>query len=432
MIKSFTLLLLLTATCFPEGVIGADDPFVSASSVEEERDKISNLPDDDVWTTVTGKDMAWLHKNVYRVFPTVNLYREGQVRELDYELNPVIARHPVATPAGSMGFMEFLDSDQSATMGMVILHKGKIVFEHYPRQQAYEKPIFWSVTKVLVATMVGLLEDQGLVDIGKPIDTYLPELADSSFAGILIRNILDMATGLDCPEDYSDRNSCYYLYSKTIGEGHWGESDPDNPYTYVAGLKVGKFAEQGTSFSYTGVNTFVLGWLVEKITGMPFQDAFTRDVWSQIGAESDAALLAPRFGVPNMSGGLMARMRDLARFGLLYTPSYLKVTDKRIVSERLINLIQNGGNPALLEHARGGPARADGVKHNAYQWDLIFDNGDFYKGGWGGQGLLVNPDLDLVAVYSGYTRDDHSEIDPLPHLRLVLQGVYGPETRATP
>ena len=47
-------------------------------------------------------------------------------------------------------------------------------------------------------------------------------------------------------------------------------------------------------------------------------------------------------------------------------------------------------------------------------------------GGWAGQGLLINPDRDLVAVYTGYFKDDkYSETDLLPLLRSVLEGVFG-------
>jgi CubicO group peptidase (beta-lactamase class C family) len=127
----------------------------------------------------------------------------------------------------------------------------------------------------------------------------------------------------------------------------------------------------------------------------------------------------------------MARMRDVARFGLLYTPSYRLVTDEKIISDRLVELIRNGGNPDLLENARGGSGRPDNVKHNVYQWDLVYANNDFFKGGWGGQGLLVNPDRDLVVVYTGYFKKDYSEVNPLPLLRAVLEGVFGdqPESR---
>jgi hypothetical protein len=60
-----------------------------------------------------------------------------------------------------------------------------------------------------------------------------------------------------------------------------------------------------------------------------------------------------------------------------------------------------------------------------YQWD-VFDNNDFHKGGWAGQGLLVNAERDYVAAYASYFKDrEHSEMSLLPALRQVLDGVYG-------
>jgi len=344
-------------------VVGDSPGFTSASSVDEVRSQLEKLPSDNIWWTVNGKDMAWNNKNLHRMFPTVNVYRAGPVRELAYRPMPEIGSFAVATPEGNMPFADFLYSDQSTAMGIVILHKGNIVFESYPRQQDYEKPIYWSVTKAFVATVVAVLEDRGLVDVSKPIETYIPELAQSSFAGVTVRNILDMATGVDCPEQYTDHNSCYYRYSMTIGDGYWTDQSPDNPYTYLAKVKAEHWTEQGTSFSYSGVNTFILGWLVEKITGMPFQDALSHEIWTRIGAESDASILAPRFGVPNTHGGLLARVRDVARFGLLFTPSYHVVSDEKIISDRYLDMILNGGNPELcgaitISSRAAGPARA--------------------------------------------------------------------------
>jgi CubicO group peptidase (beta-lactamase class C family) len=423
--RTFVTFILLLATLLPAQSELLASEFKSSSSVTEVRQQIEKLPKDNVWWTVNGKDMAWNNKNLQRIFPTVAVYRDGPVRELSYRLMPEIPAFEVDTPKGKMPFVEFLKSEQSTTMGVVIIHKGKIVFEQYPRQQPYEKPIYWSVTKAFVSTVLAILEDRGLVDVSKPIDFYIPELSGSSFKGITVRNILDMAPGVDCPEEYEDHESCYYRYSMTIGDGYWNEQSPDNPYTYIANLDVGRFAEQGTSYSYSGVNTFILGWLVEKITGMPFQDALSREIWMRMGAESDAAILAPRFGVPNTHGGLMARVRDVARFGLLFTPSYRVVSDEKIISERYIELILNGGNPDLLKNARYGAPKDPTIKHNVYQWDLVWTNNDFLKGGWAGQGLLINPERDLVAVWTGYYREDGTEVELLPIVRKVLEGVFG-------
>jgi len=401
-------------------------PFEPTSSVEETFRWHRALPTDKAWWDVVGEQQAWYFKNIQQVYPSVTVYREGPVRELDTQPMHEIADFPVHTPSGTMSFADFLQSDDSTTMGIVILHGGKIVFESYPRMEPYQKPIFWSVTKVVVSTLVAILEDRGLVDVSQPIEAYIPELARSQLAGISVRDILDMASGIDCSDDYETFESCYYRYETSLGDGFEVANSPDNPYDMLIDFDYGYWAPPGTGYDYSGVNTFLLGWLVEKVTGMPFQDALSREIWTRIGAEADATLFAGRYGVPLTHGGLSARLRDLARFGLLFTPSYAVVSDRKLITDRYIDVIRYGGRPELLAHARFGPPPAADVKHNVYQWDLVFDNNDFYKGGWAGQGLLINSDRDYVAVYAGYFKDaEHSEVELLPVLREVLEGTFG-------
>lgn len=419
---------LLTAQAL---AVAESETFRSASTVDEVRQQIESLPVNESWWMVNGRDMGWNNKNLNRIFPTVNVYRSGPVRMLEVAPMPEIAAYEVDTPKGKVPFADFLNSDESTCMGMVVVHRGKVVFEDYPRMEPYERPIYWSVTKVLVSAVVSILEGRGELEIDKSIETYIPELVGSSYEGITVRNILDMATGVDCSEEYYDKSACFFRLMQTTGEAHWDESSPDSPYELIAGLKVERFAAQGTSFEYGSINTYILGWLVEKLTGMPFQDAFSLEIWTRIGAESDAAFLAPRYGVPLFAGGFLGRIRDVARFGLLFTPSYRVVSERRIISESHIEVLKNGGRPELLANARWGPpdeATAAVVKHNVYQWDQVFTNNDLFKGGWAGQGLLVNPDRDLVAVYAGYFNEDQSELEVLPRLRQVLNGVFGQAT----
>lgn len=424
------LLLTLAACTSPQEVAEeAAPPFEPASTVAKNLRQHRALPDpaDEVWWTETGEAMAWRNRNLHQIVPTVNVYRDGPVRELAVRPLAAVADHPVDTPNGEMTFDAWLHGEHSTTMGIVILHRGDIVFERYPRMQPHEKPIWWSVTKVLPATLVAILEQRGLVDPAQPVDRYVPALKGSDFEGVSVRNVLDMASGVDCPDgDYSDRSTCYYQFEASLGDAVRSEGTPDDPYTMLGSLQVGRWAEQGTGYDYSGTNTFVLGWLVEEITGMPFQDALSRDVWTRIGAEADASIYANRYGIPLTSGGLLARPRDMARFGLLFTPSYGRVSSERIVPEEHIDLLLHGGRAELLENARYG-GRPPGVKHNVYQWDLVFTNNDIYKGGWAGQGLLVNPDRDIVAVWVGYTAaDSDPETYPLlPRVRAVLDGVFG-------
>ena len=105
------------------------EPFEPASSVAETFRWHRALPMSTAWWDVVGEKQAWYFKNLQQLYPSVTVYRDGPVRELNYRPMAEIADFPVETPAGTMRYEDFLHSDQSTTMGMVILHKGKIVFE---------------------------------------------------------------------------------------------------------------------------------------------------------------------------------------------------------------------------------------------------------------------------------------------------------------
>ena len=264
------------------------------------------------------------------------------------------------------------------------------------------------------------------------------EILDNDCYSLTIRN--------DCSDNYETFESCYYLYSMSIGDGFRTEAAEDNPYDFVINTKIDREVPQGEVFSYSGLDTFVLGWLVEEITNMPFQDALSKEVWYHIGAESDASYIAPRYGIAITHGGFLAKMRDMVRLGLLFTPSYQTVSDKQIISNSHIDLILNGGNPKLMQNLyskvnfQGVPASAEAVpgimaisplnvsdvKHNVYQWDAVYENDDFFKGGWAGQGLLINPTRDIVAVWTGYKKNDaHDAREMRTIVREVLNNVFG-------
>jgi len=402
--------------------------FKPASTVEETWRQHKALPDpsEKIWWDISGPDMLWNNKNLHQIVPTVNVYRSGQVRELASRPMAEIAEFEIETPDGTMQFRDFLQSEFSSTMGVVIVHRGAIVFELYPRMKPHEKPIWWSVTKAFVSTVLAILEDRGLVDVSLAIDHYIPELVGSDFEGVRIRDVLDMASGVDCADgDYSDKRSCYLQFEAALGDSVRFDDSPDSPYEYLANLNVGHWAEPGTGFDYSGTNTFLISWLVEVLTGMPFQDALSKEVWTNMGAEADASLYAARNGVPMTSGGLLAKPRDVARFGLLFTPSWGVVTDEPIVSERYLKILTDGGRPEILRNNRGGWPVPEDVKWNVYQWDQVYTNNDIYKGGWAGQGLLINPDRDLVAVWVGYDAGVEGVRSAFGPVREVLEGVFG-------
>ena len=169
-----SLLALSFLLAAPISAQDAAPTFQPASAVEENLRQHRALPDpaEEVWWTETGQAMAWRNRNLHQIVPSVNVYRDGPVSELAARPMAEIADFPVATPSGEVTFDAYLHGEHSTTMGIVILHRGEVVFERYPRMEPHEKPIWWSVTKVFPATLVAILEHRGAgrhLPAGRPL-----------------------------------------------------------------------------------------------------------------------------------------------------------------------------------------------------------------------------------------------------------------------
>ncbi|HLF29533.1 MAG TPA: hypothetical protein VI566_00745, partial [Xanthomonadales bacterium] len=131
-------------------------------------------------------------------------------------------------------------------------------------------------------------------------------------------------------------------------------------------------------------------------------------IWSKIGAEGDAQVGVNLEGGAAIYGMMSSRLRDKVRYGMLYTPSWVVVSDERVIPQSLIEKIQHGCRPEIYERAvmAGGPGDpAAEQRCNSRQWDAVFDDGDMYKGGARGQGLYVSPGRDLVMAWFSTTSE---------------------------
>jgi CubicO group peptidase (beta-lactamase class C family) len=298
--------------------------------------------------------------------------------------------------------------------GIVIVHRGRIVYERYPRMDPSDRHVLMSVTKVFPGTMIGILEQQRLVDLRVPVDEVLEELRGSGWSGVRIDDVLNMRSGIDCLEDdpgaYTDPDHPYYRFEATLG---WRPTlgDGASTYDFVAALPARRPA--GEAYEYTGVNTFVLSWVIERVTGMPFAEALGDMIWSRVGVERSARLTLSEAGAPASHGGLSTTLRDLARFGMLFTPSRRSVADADVLGPRHLAQIRSSrrtlpdaGTDESPEYVRMayGPA----FPPPSRQWNFAMSDGDLFKGGFGGQGLYVSPARDVSIAFAGIPRDDGS------------------------
>lgn len=357
------------------------------------------------WREV-GPMMRYTFLNATEFVPHALIHRDGPISTLADTPRDDVAAASVRTPLGQLTLDQYVQ--RGPVNGVVVLHRGAVVYERYPRMRHFDKHMLMSVSKVFASTLLGVLEDRGQIDTQASVETYLPELAESGWQGVPVRDVLDMASGIDCdelaPEAYRETTSAYYKYQESLGLVPTYPEPQHSTFEYVATLR--RAREPGQSFDYTSVNTFILGWLAERITNKRFSDLVTDEIWTQIGAESDALISSSRSGAVCHHGGMVTRLRDLARFGLLFTPSWPFVSDRQIVSARHLREITHGGRAEIFDKGVQGarlieqlaPARP---LFASWHWDFTMPDGDFFKGGFGGSGLYISPTRDLVIAFFG-------------------------------
>ena len=74
------------------------------------------------------------------------------------------------------------------------------------------------------------------------------------------------------------------------------------------------------------------------MTGKSLADNIGDLIWSKIGAESDASIVVNEKKFPEAGAGMSATLRDVARFGLLFTKS-AGPEQRGVISEQIVKRI---------------------------------------------------------------------------------------------
>ena len=116
------------------------------------------------------------------------------------------------------------------------------------------------------AALLAILADRGLLDVERAVTDYVPELAESGYAGATVRHLLDMRSGVRFREEYSDPHADIRRLDKWIVSGARRPSEgPRGLYPFLTTLRAE--APHGTRFLYRSSETDVLGWVCERAAG---------------------------------------------------------------------------------------------------------------------------------------------------------------------
>src|SRR5487761_1292028 len=137
------------------------------------------------WQDPPGNRWAYWH--VGEILPTFRVSRgDGPPRELPGPDNrPDLLAVPVTRADGSAGTVGEVLAD-TFTDAYLVLQDGELVAEWYGPLGAPDRPhALMSVSKSVLGCVAAVLIDRGQLDAGRPVTSYVPELAASGYAGAI-------------------------------------------------------------------------------------------------------------------------------------------------------------------------------------------------------------------------------------------------------
>ncbi len=312
--------------------------------------------------------------------------------------------------------------DANFTDGIVILHRGRIVYERYAGAlMPGGRHAAMSLTKSYVGLLGEMLIEEGSLDETTEVRKYIPELASSAFGDATLRQVLDMTTGLAYSEDYADPNAQVWLHTAS-GNPLPKAPDYEGPRSYFQFLEtVQKEGEHGLAFGYKTVNTDVLGWLISRATGQSLASVLSARIWSRLGMEQDAFFTVDSIGTPFAGGGLNAGLRDMARFGQLMLDEG-RFQGEQVVPGRVIDRIRAGGSKSAFQAA--GYTTLPGWSYRSMWWITHNEHGAYMGRGVHGQSLYIDPTAHMViARFASHPVAGNANNDPftLPAYHAVAK-----------
>jgi CubicO group peptidase (beta-lactamase class C family) len=231
----------------------------------------------------------------------------------------------------------------TATDGWAVAYRGSMVAEEYfDGLGPQTRHLLFSVSKSLVAAVVGALHGVGAIELDATVTAYVPALANCGYAGATVRHLLDMRSGVAFSDNYLHPTAQIHLLDQAIG---WApRSGPDVPATlrdFLLTLR--QKSTHGGPFEYRSCETDVLSWICEVAGGQRMPELMSELLWSRIGAQCDATIGIDAVGTGFFDGGISACLADMVRFGSLFLRDGVSLTGQQVVPAAWIADTLDGG-----------------------------------------------------------------------------------------
>ncbi|GKQ53657.1 serine hydrolase [Bradyrhizobium sp. Ce-3] len=284
---------------------------------------------------------------------------------------------------------------------VVVARHGKLVFEQYftgldqPWGQpegrteftATTKHDMRSATKSVTALLVGIAIDRKLIASAvEPVVKFFPEHQSVKSAGwdaITLHHLLTMSSGIQWDETLS-----------------WNDPNNDEPHLAFDADPIGYvlskpiIAPPDTLWTYNGGGTDLLGNIIEQVSGKSLESFARETLFEPLGI-TDFEWKTYKNGKIAAASGLRLRPRDAAKIGQLVL-DHGRWREQQVVPALWMD-------QSIMPHFQA-VGYFGGTLFYGHQWwigrSLVAGKEVKWVGafGWGGQRIIIVPDLDVVMM----------------------------------
>jgi CubicO group peptidase (beta-lactamase class C family) len=276
--------------------------------------------------------------------------------------------------------------------GLLVIKNGRLIAEGYFTDGAIgQKARLQSVTKSFTSALVGIALEQGcLSSVEQKLVDFFPEIADQITdprkEQITIRQMLQMRAGYPWEETHAD------LWAGLLS-GHYPPLIEAFPL----------IADPGTEFHYSNLTSNWLGIIVDRSCGTNLKAYAEEHLFAPLGIEPGEWGMDAE-GHNNGCGDLHLRIRDAAKFGLLYLNGGEYQGEQIIPADWVEASLQSYTQDAHREISGKKVGRFFRDIGYGYQWwsATVGDYHVDYAAGHGGQLIVLLDALDMVIVTTAY------------------------------
>ena len=272
-------------------------------------------------------------------------------------------------------YLETLEEAGLSTHSIIIARGNNILFEKYyePFTADFLHRLY-SETKSFVALAVGFAEQDGLLSLDDCIDNYFPRecknLKDPLMGKQTIRQMLMMST---------PKNSKYWF----------NQRPEDRVLDYFQSTTTA--APLGSKFEYDSSGSFVLGAMVERVTGKTLTEYLQEKLFNEIGInKEDVRCLKAPGGYSWSDSAMLMRPLDMVKV-IRFLLDKGRVNGKQILNEKFIIDATSKQIGDSVDEGKYGTFGYGYLIWRTYEETFFFN-------GLGCQLALGNPEKDLIVI----------------------------------